>query len=93
MKSYFQATTELGLTPHECPMLLFLLMSVRLLSGIKLALLPHLFQPFAHNYLTAGHGSLIIRVDQLQAQASDILIVSALAHHLVGEDLFATPQA
>ncbi|MGF0238118.1 hypothetical protein ACQR3P_04400 [Rhodococcus sp. IEGM1300] len=69
----------------------FLLMSVHLLSGIKLTLLPHLFQPLAHNYLNAGHGGLIVRVDQLQAQASDILIVGALTHHLVGEDLFATP--
>lgn len=86
-----QATTDLGLTPHEWPILLFLFMSVRLLSGIKLPLFPHLFQPLAHNYLNAGHYGLIVRVEQLQAQASDILIVSALAHHLVGKDLFATP--
>jgi hypothetical protein len=72
-------------------MVLFLLMSISLLCGIKLALLPHFFQPFAHNYLNADHGGLIVRVDQLQAQALDILIVRALAHHLVGEDLFATP--
>jgi hypothetical protein len=49
------------------------------------------FQPFAHNCLSAGHGGLIVIVDQLQAQASDILIVRSLAHHLVGEDLFTTP--
>jgi hypothetical protein len=66
-------------------------MSVRLLSRIKLALLPRLFQPFARDPLNAGHCGLIIRVDQLQAQALDILIVGALAEHFVGEDLFATP--
>lgn len=68
-------------------------MGVRLLSWIKLAFLPHLFQPFARNQLNAGHCGLIVRVDQLQAQASDILIVSAFAEHFVSEDLGATPQA
>lgn len=66
-------------------------MSVRLLSRIKLALLPHLFQPFAHHQLNAGHCSLIVRVDHLHAKTSDILIVGALAHHFVREDVFATP--
>lgn len=33
------------------------------------------FQRFAHSYLNAGYGGLIVRVDQLQAQALDILIV------------------
>lgn len=66
-------------------------MSVRLLSRIKLTLLPHLYQPFAYHQLNVGHCSLIVSDAQLQAQASDILIVGALAHHLVGEDLFATP--
>jgi hypothetical protein len=66
-------------------------MRVRLLSGIKLASLPTLFQPFTHHYLNPGHCGLIIRIDQLHAQASDILIVGALAHHLVSEDLLATP--
>jgi hypothetical protein len=50
-------------------------MSVRLLSRIKLAFLPHLFQPFAHDQLNPGNCGLIALVDQLQAQAPDILIV------------------
>ena len=66
-------------------------MSVRLLSRIKLAFLPHLFQPFAHHQLNVGHSSVIAKVDHLHAKTSDVLIVGALAHHLVGEDLFATP--
>ncbi len=66
-------------------------MSIRLLSRIKLTLPPHLFQQFTHNYLYVAHCGLIVSVDQLQAQASDILIVSAFTHHFVGEDLCVTP--
>ena len=44
---------------------LFLLMSIRLLCGIKLAYLTYLFQPFAHHFLNAGHCSLFVRINQL----------------------------
>lgn len=66
-------------------------MSVRLLSRIKLALLLDFFQPFAHDQLNAGHCGPIFRVDSLQAQALNILVVGAFTEHFVCEDLFATP--
>ena len=68
-------------------------MGVHLLCRIKLAVPSQFFQPFAHDHLDAGHRGLILRIDPLHAQAPDILVVGALAEHLVGEDLFATPQA
>lgn len=68
-------------------------MGVRFLSRIKLAFLAHLCQSFARDPLNMGHCGLIVRVDQLQAQALDILIVGAFAEHFVGEDLCATPEA
>ena len=68
-------------------------MSVYLLSRIELALPPHLFQPFARDHFDAGHCGLIVKIDRLQAQALDILVVGTLAEHFVSEDLFGTPQA
>lgn len=68
-------------------------MSVRLLGWIELALPSQLFQPFTRDHLNAGYRGLILKIDQLQAQALDILIVGTLAEHFVGEDLFGTPQA
>ena len=66
-------------------------MSIRLLSRIKLTFLPYPFELFAHHQFNAGNCGLIVRVDQLQAQALDILIVGALTHHLVRKDLFTSP--
>ena len=68
-----------------------LLTSVRLLGRVKLALLAHFFESFARYRLNTGHCISIVRVNQLQAQASDILIMGSLAEHFVGEDLFSTP--
>jgi len=67
------------------------LTSVRRLGGKKLALLAHFFQSFARDRLNTGHCVSIVRVNQLQAQASNILIMCPLAKHFVGEDLFSTP--
>jgi hypothetical protein len=66
-------------------------MSVRFLSRIELAVLPHLFQPLARDRLNAGNFTLIVSVDQLQAQAPDTLIVGALAEHFMGEHLLTPP--
>ncbi len=66
-------------------------MSIRRLGRVKLALLAHFFQPFARDRFNPGHRVSIVRVNQLQAQASDILIMGSLAEHFVGEDLFSTP--
>ena len=68
-------------------------MRIHILRRVKLALHAHLFQALAHDRLDAGKGRLIIRVDQLQSQATGILVVGAFAHHVVAEHLFATPQA
>ena len=66
-------------------------MSVRLLGRIKLTLLAQFFKSFARDHFNASHCGLIVRVNQLQAQALDILIMGTLAEHFVGENLFSTP--
>jgi hypothetical protein len=68
-----------------------LLTSVRRLGRVKLALLAHFFQSFARYRLNTCHCVSIVRVNQLQAQASNILVMGPLAEHFVGEDLFSTP--
>jgi hypothetical protein len=59
------------------------LTSVRRLGRVKLALLAHFFESFARYRLNACHCFSIVRVNQLQAQASDILIMGSLAEHFV----------
>ncbi len=67
--------------------------SVRLLGRVKLALLTHFFESFTRYRLNTGNCGTIVGIHQLQAQASNILIMCPLAKHFVGEDLFSTPEA